>query len=232
MAKKRRRSARRRGEVTGAIELEPPPRPAEAWSVVVAYFQRMSPLETETARRLIRRLMFALDREALAIFKVGRRLEDPDVTPRGYDKLRVHHGRAAIVDRLREEDFADRHVALAQLDDLYDRVGLLSRHWYAQGGMILDSVASLRVSLELYEFQLGKIRRPPGENKPRGRKRGRKPSVAWHFLIGEQVRRGLSDEEVARSLARAGYIADQEGPRRSLQESIRKRRARHLTSRR
>jgi hypothetical protein len=57
------------------------------------------------------------------------RLEDPDVTPKDYDKLRAHHARSAIVDRLRE-DFAEKHVALAHLDDLYERIGLLSKRWY------------------------------------------------------------------------------------------------------
>jgi len=183
---------------------------------VVDTFRKMLPLEKMTERRQARSLMGALDREALAILKVARRLEDPDVTPGNYDKLRAHHGRSAIVGRLRQ-DFADRHVALARLDDLHERVGPLSRHWYEQGGMILDGVESLRISLVIYLLQLGKIRRRLG---------GRPPSVAWHFLVGEQMHRGLSDEEVARSLARAGYVADQEGPRRSLQESIRKHRQR------
>lgn len=183
---------------------------------MVDRFRDMLQLETRTARRQVRRLMLALDREALAIFKVARRLEDPGVTPKDPDKLRVHHGRSGIVARLREE-LAEKYIALAHLDDLDERIGLLSRHWYRQGGMILDRVEMLRVNFAAYEWQLRWIRRRPG---------GRAPSVAWDFLVDEQERRGLSDEDVMRSLVRVGYAADQEISRISLQENIRKHRQR------
>lgn len=159
--------------------------------------------------------MLALDREALMIFKVARRLEDR-VTPKNYDRLRVYHGRSGIVARLRE-DLAERHVTLAHLDDLDERIGALSKHWYRQGGTILDHVEMLRMSLAVYEWQLRVIRRRPG---------GRAPSVAWDFLVEEQERRGLSDKDVMRSLVRVGYAADQEVSRISLQENIRKHRQR------
>jgi hypothetical protein len=57
-------------------------------------------------------------------------------TPREATSLRAHHARSAIVDRLRQ-DFVEKHVALAHLDDLYKRLGLLSKHWYRQRGMIV-----------------------------------------------------------------------------------------------
>lgn len=160
--------------------------------------------------------MLALDREALAIFKVARQLEDPSVTPKDFDKLCARHGWLGIAARLRD-DFAEKQVAIAYLDHLDERIGALSRHWYRQGGMILDRVEMLRVNLAVYEWQLRWIRRRPG---------GRAPSVAWDFLIEEQERRGLSDEDVMRSLVRAGYAADQEVSRLSLQENIRKHRQR------
>jgi hypothetical protein len=183
---------------------------------VVDRFRDLLRLETRTARRQVRKLMLALDREALMIFKVARRLEAPGVTPKNYDRLRVYHGRAGIVARLRE-DLAERHVALAHLDDLDERIGALSKHWCRQGGMILDRVEMLRVNLAAYEWQLSAIRRRPG---------GRAPSVAWDYLVSRQEQRGLSDEEVMRSLVRVGYAADQEVSRISLQENIRKHRQR------
>jgi hypothetical protein len=220
--KHRRRAkprAGRRGELVEAVGLEQPvepPTPAEEWREAVDRFRELLQLETRTARRQVRRLMLALDREALMIFKVARQLEDPSVTPKNYDRLRVYHGRSGIVARLRE-DLAERHVALAHLDDLDERIGAVSTHWYRQGGMILDRVEMLRVGLAVYEWQLRAIRRRPG---------GRAPSVAWDFLVEEQERRGLSDEEVMRSLVRVGYAADQEVSRISLQENIRKHRQR------
>ena len=42
----------------------------------------MLQLESKMARRQALRLMHALEREDLAIFKVARRLEDSDVTPK------------------------------------------------------------------------------------------------------------------------------------------------------
>jgi len=32
-------------------------------------------------------------------------------------------------------DFAEKHVALAYMDDLHERIGLLSKHWYRQGAI-------------------------------------------------------------------------------------------------
>lgn len=87
--------------------------------------------------------------------------------------LRAHHARSAIVDRLRL-DFAEKHVELAHLDDLYEWIGLLSKHWYRQGGMDLGRVEALRVRLALYEWRVRAIRRRSG---------GRAPSVAWDFLV-------------------------------------------------
>jgi len=100
--------------------------------------------------------MHAFEREASRSSRVARRLEDPDVTPKDYDKLRAHHARSAIVGRLRQ-DFAEKHVTLAHLDNLHERIGLLSKHWYRQGGMILDRVEALRVRLAIYEWRLSKI---------------------------------------------------------------------------
>ncbi|HEY5946503.1 MAG TPA: hypothetical protein VIV40_13470, partial [Kofleriaceae bacterium] len=78
------------------VELEQPvepPTPAEEWSEVVDSFREMLQLESKTARRHVLRLMHALEREALAIFKVTRWLEDPPSCRRNYDKLRAHHAR-------------------------------------------------------------------------------------------------------------------------------------------
>jgi hypothetical protein len=217
--KRKKRAAARAKRRREPVELEQPvepPTPAEEWSEVVDSFREMLQLESKTARRQALRLMRALEGEALAIFKVARRLEDPAVTPKDYDKLRAHHARSAIVDRLRQ-GFAEKHVALAHLDDLYERIGLLSKHWYRQGGTILDRVEALRVNLALYEWRLKTIRRHSG---------GRAPSVAWDFLVAEQAQRGLSDEEVMKSLVRVGHIADQEINRLLLQENIKKHRQR------
>lgn len=103
MARKRKKRAapraRRRGESVKVAELEQPvepPTPAEEWSEVVDSFREMLQLESKTARRQAMRLMHALEREALAIFKVARRLGAPDYTPKDYDKLRAHYARSAI----------------------------------------------------------------------------------------------------------------------------------------
>jgi hypothetical protein len=217
--KRKKRAAARAKRRRTPVELEQPiepPTPAEEWIEVVDSFREMLQLESKPARRHVLRIMHALEREALAIFKVARRLEDPAVTPKDYDKLRLHHARSAIVGRLRE-DFAEKLVAIAQLDDLYERIGLLSKHWYRQGGMILDRVEALRVRLAIYEWRLKTIRRRSGV---------RAPSVAWDFLVAEQAQHGLSDEEVMKSLVRVGHIADQEINRLLLQENIKKHRQR------
>ena len=65
--------------------------PADEWRESVDYFMRMIPLENKTARRQVRRLMVALDRDSLEILRVARRLEDPDFTPKDYDWLRKRY---------------------------------------------------------------------------------------------------------------------------------------------
>jgi hypothetical protein len=104
--------------------LEPPPSarptPAKQWRESVDYFMRMIPLESKTARRQVRRLMFALDHEALEILRIARRLEDPYVSPQHFDRLRIRYGRSEIVKQL-GRTFAGEHIALAELRDCLER---------------------------------------------------------------------------------------------------------------
>jgi len=117
--------------------------------------------------------------------------------------------------------YSDTEFDLTRLRDLRERMVELGRSCvhpdHRQGGVILDRVEWLRVRLAIYEWRLRAIRRPSG---------GRAPSVAWDFLVAEQAQRGLSDEEVMKSLVRVGHIADQEINKLLLQENIKKHRQR------
>ena len=78
MARKRSEPAkprRLRGEPETFVPEPPPsapPTPAKQWRESVDYFMRMIPLESKTARRQVRRLMVALDHEALEILRIAR----------------------------------------------------------------------------------------------------------------------------------------------------------------
>lgn len=223
MVKKRRKRSQRRTQrrtETEAVEpLVESPAPAEEWRESLDYFMQMIPLESKTARRQVRRLMHALDQEALEILRIARRLEDPGFTPKDYDWLRRRYGRSEIVKQL-GRSFAGEHLALAELSDLDDRVGYLSKHWRGQGGMLLDCVESLRVGVALYEFEVDRLAHTERKGPGRGR------SIAWNYLVREQHRWDLSDEKVMESLLRVGFLAANESNRLLLQDRIKKHRLR------
>jgi hypothetical protein len=189
---------------------------AERWGREVGYFLRMLPLESKTARRQVRRLMLALEQEALAIFKIARRLEE-DLEPPDFDCLRGRYGQSAIVQRL-GRTFAGDHVELANLSKLSTRVGSLSKHWYLQGGLILDRVEYLRMSVDLYEFEFERTRK-------RGA-RGRGSSLAWSHLVRAQHRYGRSDEEVMLLLTQGDFPLANDNGRALLLDRIKKHRLR------
>lgn len=222
MVKKRRERPRRRARRAEPEAVEPavePPASAEEWRESVDYFMRMIPLESKTARRQVRRLMVALDREALEILRIARRLEDPDLTPKDYDWLRRRYGRSEIVTQL-GRTFAGEHLALAGLAELSDKIGYLSRYWHEQGGMILDRVESLRVGVVLYEHEIKRLTRAEQRGPGRGR------SIAWDYLVREQARWDISDDDVRESHLRVNFVADNAENRLLLLDRIKKHRLR------
>ena len=183
MATKRKRNKPRRGAQPSApsrnarvrelpIEAAPSVSSApfvEDWRRVLKGFTELLPLESKADRRQVRRLMQALDGEALEVFRIARRLETPFMIPMKFDDLRARYGRTEVHKRL-SRSFTGTQVKLARLDKLDERVGQLHTDWYRQGGVILDRVEALRVSVELYEDLLT---RTPRNTSGRGR------SVAW-----------------------------------------------------
>jgi hypothetical protein len=189
----------------------------EQWALSVSEFLQMLPLENKTARRQVRRLMLALEQEVLAIFKLARKLEDPYYKPAAFDQLRERYGKLAIVQRL-SRAFAGEHVKLAKLSKLSTRIGRLSKHWYRQGGLILDCIEHLRVSVAVYEAEVKSIKKR--------RANGRGASLAWDYLVKAQRRWERSDEEVMSLLIHVGFLPDNENNRLLLQDRIKKHRLR------
>lgn len=147
-------------------------------------FQELSRLESKKVRLQVMKLVDTLEGEALATFKIARRLErklwnDPAVLK--------NHGHAEILKRLRAR-FASDHVDLALVDTLEEQLGALPRDWYRQGSLLLDCAEALNVHVAVYEYQLHHLRRHSG---------GRSPSVAYDYLASEQLAFGKSDEQVA-----------------------------------
>lgn len=160
-------------------------------------FLELAKLERKATRLQVLRLKDAVEREALEVFRLGRRLERKLWTD---PKDLAQHGRAKIVDRLREK-YATEHVGLANTASLDEQLGLAPPRWYRQGGLLLDCAEALTVHVAVYEYLL--IHR-------REREGGRAPSVAHDYLAGEQQQFKRSDEQVTRSLVDVGFITDSE----------------------
>lgn len=160
-------------------------------------FLELAKLENKRIRLQVLKLVDALEREALAVFRLGRRLErkmwaDP--------KELARHGRKLIVERLREK-FATEHVGLANTDKLDEQLDAAPSHWHRQGGLLLDCAETLNEHVAVYEYLLVQRRMHDG---------GRSPSAAHDYLASQQVRFKLSDERVTRSLADVGFITNSE----------------------
>jgi hypothetical protein len=187
------------------------------WAEVMRTFTFFLALENKSDRRQVRRLIAALEREALEVFRIGWRLERPMLIPRNFEQLRTHFGRFAIMDRL-DETFARRHTRLTPLPGL-KRVGTTQKDWYRHGGGILDLVDDLGSRIKDYEARLARTPRQPT---------GRTRSVAWNYLVQMQRETQIDDELVARTLMRWGYpdLAETEENLILLQDRIKKHRLR------
>lgn len=153
----------------------------------------MSKLEGKKIRLQALKLVEALESEALAVFKIARRLEltlfnDPAVLK--------NYGREEILQRLRKKFGAD-HVELAHVDTIDEQLDPSAKAWYRQGASLLDCAETLSTHVAAYEYQLIHFRRYEG---------GRAPSVAFIYLAAEQQRFGKTDEQVTRSLAAVGFL--------------------------
>lgn len=161
-------------------------------------FLELSKLESKKIRLQVLELVNALEREALDVFRLARRLERKTWTD---PKELARHGRPEIVQRLRAK-FPSEHVDLARVDTLDEQLDpLLPSRWYHQGGLLLDCAEALNVHVAVYEYQLVHRRRHDG---------GRAPSVAHDYLATEQQRFSRSDEQVTQSLADIGFITSRE----------------------
>ncbi len=179
-------------EPTEPTELTAPTE--EKWRRTIDFFLVLRTLGSAASRRRADKLAEALEREALDVFRVARRLENELPPVLDLKERAVEHGRPSIVARLR--DFTKRHVDLAQLDDLDEQLGRSAASWYRQGGLLLDALERVRAHVAAYEYV--DAQRPPDEPG----------TVAWSYLTAEAVRWGASDGEVAQRLADAGYVQD------------------------
>ena len=174
-------------------------------------------MEKQKDRLRVEQLAIALEQEALAVFKLARKAEERDWRPHDWPEIRERYGRERLLKRL-GKDFTTRQLDLAQLQDLHalpDR-----RDLYDQGGILLDAVERLRLTVKLYESDLRQLRRF------QRRQGGRPLSVAWDYLVARQGNYGLSDEAVMRSLLPLGIKTDNERNRFLLQDNVRKHRER------
>lgn len=187
------------------------------WREVIKEFVGLLQLENQKDRLRLEQLALVLEQEALAVFKLARQAEDPEWAPYKWPKIRRRHERAQIL-KLLGKDFTARQIDIAQLRDLHarlDRADLSD-----QGGILLDSVERLRLTVKLYESDLRQLRRL------QERHGGRPLSVAWDYLVASQEDYGLSDKKVMRSLLPLGIKTDDERNRFLLQDSVRKHRER------
>ena len=164
----------------------------EDWRRAIDLFLALRMLGSLASRRRVEKLAQALEREALDVFRVARKLEGGLLLVLDLKERAVTHGRAAIVARLR--DFPGRYVELAGLDTLDDRIGQGSASWYRQGGLLLDAAERVRGYVSAYQYI--DLRRP--EDEP--------GTVAWSYLIAQAARWNARDGEVARRLDAAGYV--------------------------
>jgi hypothetical protein len=163
----------------------------EEWQRTIEIFFVLRSLGSAASRRHAERLAVALDQEALVVLRVARRLENEFPPVSDLKELTTKHGRSSIVANLR--DYTKRHVDFAKLDDLDEQIGRSVASWYRQGGLLLDAAERVRANVALYEYV--DIHRPESELG----------TVAWSYIVERAARWGVSDGEVARRLAGAGY---------------------------
>lgn len=152
------------------------------------------------------KLVDALEREALDVFRLGRQLEREAWTD---PKKLKQYGRSEIVARLREK-FASEHVGLANTDALDVQLDSLPQHWYRQGGLLLDCAEALNIHVAVYEYELERLRREADQRTARTSSSGRAPSVAHDYLAAEQQRWDRTDDQVTMSLVEVGFIPSRE----------------------
>lgn len=160
--------------------------------MVYGRFQSFLALGSIESREHAERFADELDQEALEALRIARRLDtaysDEDMAPRF-----LRHSRAKILGRLHKFGAL---VDLVRLDTLLDAIGEESGSWYHQGWVLLDAGDSMRTQVSLYESIAAM--RPKDEQG----------TVAWGYLIKHQRQWGLSNNDLAVLLARAGYVSD------------------------
>lgn len=176
---------------------EPPAPPPRIWPDALQAFLELSKLEGKKIRLQALKLVEAIESEALAVFKIARRLE---LTLPNDPAVLKDYGRDEILKRLRKK-FAADHVELAHVDTIDEQLGPSAKEWYRQGTSLLDCAETLSTHVAVYEYQLIHFRRFEG---------GRAPSVAFIYLAAEQQRFNKTDEQVARSLAAINVISSRE----------------------
>lgn len=187
------------------------------WRYAIDHFLAMYALDSAHSRLQARKLVRGLEREALEVFRVARRLEWT-----GVKEPPTQLKASAILARLGEE-FQKRHIDLARLDlddldmpELNRRQGDASRRWYRQGGKLLAGVEHLNYSLSLYERHHEAIRGTSGRSR----------SIAWDHLMGVAESLRATDDEVAQQLVRVRFVQPHEIDVLRLKESIKKHRLR------
>lgn len=198
MAQKRGKPSRPSRSKTVVVERsapkpEPPAPSPRIWADALQAFLELSKLEGKKIRLQALRLVEALESEALAVFKIARRLE---LTLPNDPAVLKDYGREEILKRLRKKFGAD-HVELAHVDTIDEQLDPSAKDWYRQGASLLDCAETLSTHVAAYEYQLIHFRRYEG---------GRAPSVAFIYLAAEQQRFGKTDEQVTRSLAHVGFL--------------------------
>ena len=174
--------------------------------MVYARFRSFRELGSIESRVLATKFAEALDQEALEALRIARRLEttysEEDMAPR-----LIRHRREKILTRLRK--FGGL-VSLVQLDALRDPIGNESADWYHQGLVLLDAGDSIRVQVSIYKGAAAM------------RPKNAQGTVAWGYLIQHQRQWGLSRNDLAALLARAGFVPDDPRSVTKLAGNIRK----------
>ena len=174
--------------------------------MVYARFQSFEELGSIKSRDRAAKFADALDQEALEALRIARRLEtiysEEDMAPR-----LIRHRRTMILGRLRK---FGRLVSRVRLDTLLDPIGEESAAWYHQGLVLLDAGDSIRTQVIIYKGAAAM------------RPKDKKGTIAWGYLIQHQRQWGLSNEDLAALLARAGFVPDDPHRVAKLADTIRK----------
>lgn len=143
---RRRRSIQLAGSATAPGGAQGPDAPdligLKVFPLVRPDRSRDQKVGSAASRRRVEQLAVELEREALDVFRVARKLESGLPLVLNLEERTVTHGRASVVARLR--DFTRRYVDLAGLDALDERIGQGTASWYRQGGLLLDAAERVR----------------------------------------------------------------------------------------